>query len=270
MTYFFYYPRSKSLNASFERWIVLYSIMPANMLAFYLHFHADQLLEVNITSPHKSNDYIFESMLDNLKYQSSSQYFRDLVTDYLTYPQYKREQIIFKDTVEIIKQAITNQKQIKLHLDKDVVTINPYRLDTSKEELYTYLIGIVDNKPYSINISKINSVIRTPQSFKLLDEQIKLIDDIIENGIQFPYTVPCNAIIKLNKIGKRMYERRYLHRPPVKKIDGDNYYFSCGFDQLLYYFLAFGKNALVVSPQSLVNNMKYEHLNAYKQYNKTL
>ncbi len=213
-----------------------------------------------------SNDYIFDTILDHFKYQSASQFFRDLINEYLAYPQYKREQIIFKESVDILQQAITDQEQIKLHLDKDIVTIYPYRLDTSKEELYTYLIGIKDGKPYSINISKINLAIRTLEPYSFTEDQIKLMDEIIENGIQFPYQEPCHAVIKLNKIGKKLYERRYLHRPPVQKIEGDNYYFSCGFEHLLFYFLAFGKNALVLSPQSLENNMKYEHLNAFKQY----
>lgn len=212
------------------------------------------------------NDYIFESMLDNLRYQTASQYFRDLINEYLTYPQYKREQIIFKDNVDKINDAIKKSKKIKLHLNKEIVTFNPYKLDTSKEELYTYLIGTSNEKIQTINISKINKVIETHEVFKFTNEEATLMNEIIENGIQFPYQKPCVAAIKLNDVGKRMYERRYLHRPMVKKIEGDVYYFSCSFEQLLFYFMAFGKNAIVLEPQSLQNNIKYEHLNAFKLY----
>lgn len=212
------------------------------------------------------NDYIFESIMTSFKYQTTSQFFRNLVIEYLKLPQYKREEVIFKDNVTLIQKAIEEQKMVRLFLEKETVDLAPYQLGTSKEELYLYLLGKTSKINYSVHISKIKKVILLNKPFKLLKEETELLDDIIFNGIQFPYQEPCYAEIKLTRIGKKMYERRYLHRPPVRKIEGDIYYFSCGFDHLMFYFLAFGKNAMVISPKSLERNMKYEHLNAFRLY----
>ncbi len=212
------------------------------------------------------NDYIFESILTSFKYQTTSQFFRNLVIEYLKLPQYEREKVIFKSNVTLIQKAIEEQKVVRLFLKNETIDMALYQMGTSKEELYLYLLGKVNNKNYSVHISKIKKVIILNTSFQFTKEETELFDDIIFNGIQFPYQEPCYAEIKLNKIGKRMYERRYLHRPPVRKIEGDIYYFSCSFDHLMFYFLAFGKNVMILSPKSLENNMKYEHLNAFKLY----
>lgn len=164
--------------------------------------------------------------------------------EYLKLPQYKREEVIFKDNVMQIKKAINEKKIIRLFLNKESIEIKPYQLGTSKEELYFYLLGKVDEKNFSIHISKIKKVVFLNTSFEFSKEKIKLFDEIIFNGIQFPYQEACLAEIKLNKFGKKAYSRRYLHRPPVRKIEGDVYYFSCEFDHLMFYFLAFGKMQL--------------------------
>lgn len=217
-----------------------------------------------------SNDLIFQEMLDKLKYQSASSYFRNMIYDYLMLPQYKRSEIIYKDIVIKANTAIKENCKIKLLLDNDSIQeMIPYKVSTTKEELYSFIIGIYKNKQVvSTNICKIKSIIVLKEKAILSSDSIALLDKNIDCGVNFPFNDSCNAIIKLNDFGKNTFKKRYIHRPKPIKIVDDLYYFSCSFYQLVSYFFAFGENALVIEPVELKNKLSYLYYKASLAYRK--
>ena len=206
------------------------------------------------------NEFKLES-LDILSNMSLSSYFRRLIHRYLELPQYKREEIIFKKTVDKINNAIKSNKKIKIKLDDRIYTLKPYIVGTSKEEIYSYLLGLDNDNPISIHIYKIRSIVIL-DSFEFTDDEIALLNNINILGIQYPFKNKCIAKIKLDNEGKRLFNVKYLNRPTPTKIEGDYYYFECSFIQLQVYFMGFGDNMVIKYPKSLAKSI----YDSYKGY----
>lgn len=227
----------------------------------------------------EENEFIFETLNQELAHLGASAYFRKLIYRYLEYPQYKREEIIYKHILDPIYKAIDNNQFIKIKLEKSEFVIKPYKIGTSKEEIYSYLLGLVNSNPISINIFKIKVVVGLKTTFTLTKEEEKNLNDVYRLGIQFPFKKICNAIVELNKQGIKLFNSKYLNRPEPIKIEDNKYYFECSFDQLLLYFLSFGSNAKIIKPnylrESIYKSYKgytdnyEEHLKHIKQKNKS-
>lgn len=211
------------------------------------------------------NEFIFNSTPES-SLLGASQYFRRLIANYLENPQYIREQIIYKDIFLKLTHAIENKRLVKLRLEKeDIITI-PYKLSTSKEEIYTYLLNYKNNTPSSIHLMKIKQVIELKDKFSLSKDETSLLDEILRLGIQFPFKNKCLATIELSKEGVRQFNSKYLHRPIPDKIEGNTYYFGCSYDQLLLYFSSFGASVTIHSPDYLANSIYKIHKSFVTKY----
>ena len=88
-----------------------------------------------------SNHNIFKIIESKyLNYQSISSFFRNLIDSYLALPKYKREQIIYLQTYELLMDAISDKRKIKIFMrSKEERDVMPYAIAESKEEIYNYL-----------------------------------------------------------------------------------------------------------------------------------
>ena len=238
-----------------------------------LPFKTNKNIETSISFKLINSNYSIFRVIENkyLAYQSISSFFRNLIESYLSLPKYKREQIIYLPTYELLMDAINNKRKIKIYLKNDNERdIYPYKISTNKEEIYNYLVGLYyTSEKYtvsSIHLSRIEYIYLLKEKYDLNKDHINKLESVIENGAQFPFTNPCLAQIKLTKEGQRLYEKKYLNRPNVEKVENDIYYFNCSFDQLSLYFFSFGKDAKVLYPQYLATILKNRYLAAYNTY----
>ncbi len=216
----------------------------------------------------EENSPIFEYIEGNLLYISASAYFRNMILEYLSYPQYKREEIIYKDRVDKINEAIENKRIIQFKVNDSKVVFKPYKLGTSKEEVYSYLIGKnMTDGILSYNISKIKDIIIKRDMYEFSDDEISILEENIKNGIQFPYSSPYKVKIRLTPKGVETFERRYVNRPIPVSIENNEYTFSCSYFQLKSYFMAFGKDAYIFGKR-LREEISKEYSDAIGMYNK--
>lgn len=207
----------------------------------------------------EENEFIFNTLNESLAHLGASAYFRKLIYRYLEYPQYKREEIIFKHILEPIYKAIDNKELIKIKLEKTELLVKPYKIGTSKEEIYSYLLGLSNGSPISINILKIKVAVGLKNTFTFSTDEEKNLSDVYRLGIQFPFKNICKAEVELNDAGIKLYKSKYLNRPDVVKIEGNHYFFECSFAQLLLYFLSYGSKARIIKPEYLAKSI-------YKSY----
>ena len=239
----------------------------------FFSFNKQDILETSFSFKLINSNYHIFKIIESkyLNYQSISSFFRNMIDSYLSLPKYKREQIIYLNNYELINEAIEDKVKIKVFLKSgEEREVEPYLISTSKEEIYNYLIGIGDGRSkrsvIGIHLSRIDSIYFLKEKYTFTKEEKEKLDNVIKNGAQFPYTNPCIAQIKLTKAGQRLYKKKYLNRPTPINIENDIYYFNCSFDQLSLYFFSFGKEALVISPEYLKNNLKTRYLEAYNSY----
>ena len=210
-------------------------------------------------------EFIFKS-LDNLKYETASLYFRNLIYSYLSLKSYERENIIYKDVLHIFNKAILNNKILKIKIENEELDILPYKTLNNLDDKYTYLLALKANRtPFSINISKIINIIEKKDYYKFTKEEIEQLETIINKNIEYPNLTDEITKIRLTNLGIELYEMNYYNRPNYIKRSGNTFYFNNSTNQLYDYFISFGKKCKIIENNKLKkmfisdakNNLKY-------------
>lgn len=236
-------------------------------------FSKKETLDVHISfKPNNINTKIINIILNKyLPYQSLASFFRHMIEHYLSLPQYKREQIIFSDTYTLINEAIENHRKIFIQIKDEKKEVIPYKVVTNKEEIYNYLVCLVENTNHthihSFHLYKIDHVYLIPQKYTIEEEQKNMLDKISSTYPQFPYSDNQHAKIQLTNEGIKLFNSKYLNRPIPYHIENNVYFFDCAYSQLLVYFFSFGKEAKIIEPTKLKETFKEKYLLAYNHYN---
>lgn len=242
----------------------------------------DQTLSIKPTrASRKTIEYIQNFLLEQM---TMSQYFRDLFTSYSKLPQDKREQIIFKEQVEVIQEAIHSKRKLYLAVKPGLSKqqsekgakskpnnqhiVCPYAITGAKEELFNYLLAEKDGKPFSFRLSRLEKVIMRNEELHFSEGMETIFEKMVEYGPQFAFEEQDGQeiCVYLTQEGRRSYERMYVHRPRAIRIEGNHYYFDCSQNQIMQYFFRFGSSARVKAPKELAARMKEKHFLAWKRY----
>ncbi len=224
----------------------------------------------------KSNEKIYQIIEKYyLRERSISQYFREMLISYCSHSQWQRERYLFKKNAELILTAIKEKKKIIFSgIKGETIIIDPYKLKTTKEELYNYLIGYVDTKKggrmlISRKLYKITEIHMTNEPFSFTDKELNHLDDTIEHGAQFPINEDSLTILELTSEGEKNYHNFYLNRPSYFKKEGNMYYFNCSYNQIEFYFFRFGEQVKIISPSHLQRKFKRKYYAALNNYKKS-
>ncbi|SKB92851.1 WYL domain-containing protein [Lachnospiraceae bacterium] len=228
-----------------------------------------------VTLTVSGSSYEIIKIIENnlLKDTSLSQYLKDMFNSYLSIPRSEREAIIFNDTYEDITRALKEHKILSFTNttsgDDLSYLVEPYVIAPSKEEQCNYLICMDRNsrKPRTFRISRLRSVFVTADTFPI-DPEIQ--KELREKAIRSPHSVSLTvqAVVRLNKYGVRKFKAITKNRPIVSKIEGDLYFFDWPELQLEEYFKRFGRDAIVIKPESLKERIKKFYYYGLREYNK--
>ena len=208
-----------------------------------------------------------------LKDTSLSQYLKDMFNAYLSIPRSEREAIIFQDTYEDITRALKEHRILSftntISGDGKAYYVEPYIIAPSKEEQCNYLLCVdrKTRKPRTFRISRLRSVFVTSETFPVNPDMQK---ELQEKAIRSPHSVSLTveAVVRLNPYGVRKFKAITKNRPIVSKIEGDLYYFDWPELQLEEYFKRFGKDAVVLKPESLKESIRRFYYYGLREYSK--
>lgn len=214
----------------------------------------------------KNLDYLtsnFTECNEDKYYSRRGLYIKCVIEEFTRLPYVKRELIYFNRTIDVIKTAIDEKKQLCVITDKNkAFSVFPYQIIADPLSTANYLIGyskeynstIDDKQPCSFRISALHSIKieRSKSGFIKESDQKQLSHHIISRGVQFMVNAPCKIHVKLTEAGIYKY-RRYSHlRPNYREIlDNNIYVFDCTAAQAEFYFFKFGKDAEIIKPLSL-------------------
>lgn len=234
--------------------------------------------------PTRSTKKYFDDIEQRLKdgtAASLSQYLRDLFASYLSQPIYKRERIIFSETISFLEEACTTNSTIRLSSTSEpgkTFDVVCYHLAHSTEEMFNYLLCQGYNErmgkvtPFNMRISRIRDPRYTEESLALQPEIKHLLDLMIEKAPQFTIFKDEEACVQLTEGGMKTYSRIYVDRPKYERLEEQpdkkvNLYFRNSEEQLNYYFRRFAANeAVVLYPESLADKIKTFHEESWKAY----
>ena len=203
--------------------------------------------------------------------KSLSGYMKDMFASYLSIPRSRREEIIFRDTYEDIRKAISEHKRLSLTSSGTgyKFTVEPYIIAPSKEEQCNYLLcrDPKTKKTRTFRISRIRNSFVTSDTFEE-DEQVA--GRLRTLATRSPHTASpdVHAAVRLTESGMRKYKMIGKNRPAVTEICGDVYYFDWPEVQLEDYFRRFGEDAIVIKPASLKVRLRNYYERALEAYKK--
>lgn len=203
--------------------------------------------------------------------QSLSQFVRDLFTSYLSVPRNEREAIVFSESYNMIASAINDNRTItcSASTSPDITYhICPYSITSSKEEQFNYLLcyDIDRDIVRSFRLCRLRRIFVQQEPYHMEDSIIQKLERARLEGPQFAFQTTTNVCVRFSKEGQRLFKLIVANRPVVKKAVGDMVYFEWPENQLMEYLKRFGKDAEVIEPKALRDQMRQYYMSAAQQY----
>ena len=199
-----------------------------------------------------------------------SRYLKAIVEEYCQLPLFRREEIYFREFIETIETAIASARMLRVEMispltGRETWDVRPFGIQPNASHLYHYLIGKSveagglrkNEKIASIRLCRIRKLTilskKTSRSGMLSAAEKKEIRQKISNNtVAFLIGEEEEIVVRLSKIGEKMYKNTLFLRPIIQKIDESGcYHFQCTRMQARQYFIRFGAEAEIISPPDL-------------------
>ncbi len=210
-------------------------------------------------------------------------YLHALLEEYAALAYGEREKIFFKDIIDTAEDAAFQGKKIRVSTQNDVFEMRPYCVTRDDRTGYNYLVGYSarisggSEQAASFRISQIAELKKLSRSDGPLSlkERNRIEDHIAQRGAAHILTPLKKITVILSSNGERKYALKQTDRPDYTERkalpDGRaEYIFICPEFQAKNYFLAFGKDAVIVSPRKLALEIASEFRAALENYADTI
>jgi len=212
-----------------------------------------------------ANKEIYYDILRENGVEIEAEYFRDLFETYCSKFKYLRELFIFEEKVRSIMTAIKDKKKLKVKYLGSVSTIDPYfiKREEQGDENYLFCHDEKAGEYYNYKLKELTVV-------SVLDEKIKAKDKKYVEQIRKnfdPFLGNGNMVkVRFTSTGEVLYKSLTNYRPKLIKKEKDLFTFETSNENAKLYFRQFLKEAVVVEPEELREEIKAEFLEAYNSY----
>ena len=221
----------------------------------------------------KENIDLYNEIIEiYLANRSISQYFREMIILYTSYPMDKRETILFQNLTEKINKAISGNRKAILYLtDGSKKTVDFYGISGTNEQIFNYVIGIEKNEnrrsTFSYRLNKVKTIVIIPDAqIEISEEEKEKLELMVYQGPIFAMDEIYDVAVEFNEYGLQLF-RLWIHdRPKPYKVEGNVYHFKSSLNHLAIYFYKFGTTAKILSPEPVRKFMKDRFLEAANQY----
>lgn len=212
-----------------------------------------------------SNKKIYYDILKENNVEIEAEFFRELFERYCSKFKYIRELFVFEDKVKIILEAIRNKKKIKIKYNNKIETIEPYFLKREEQGDENFLFCFTDLEKvyhnYKLKDLEVISILEEKikgKNKKYIESVRKKFDPFLGNG---------NFVkVKLSSEGKKLLKGLTNYRPQLVSKKNDIYVFEASNENAKLYFRQFLKEAIILEPIELREEMKQDFLEALKNY----
>lgn len=212
-------------------------------------------------------------------YSSQGQYIKAILEEYARKTPCEREGIFYYDRLADIQDSIEREVILVVKTMNDALfEVKPYAVMTDTAGLYHYLVGLSESIKYpenppkvaSFRISRLKRIKQRAKSYrsgKITASQRAVIESQIQSkGVQFLLADNDSIAVRLTEAGVRKFQTQLHLRPVPVAVEGNLYRFNCTNYQAEYYFFKFGKDAVVLEPESLRERFKNNYKAAFEQY----
>ncbi len=212
-----------------------------------------------------SNREIYYDVLKANEVDIEAEYFRELFELYTSKFKYQRELFIFEDRVKAILEAIKEKKKIKIKYLKRVFSVEPYFIKREERGDENFLFCYDEEKKKYANFK-----LKELEIVSILEEKIKGKDKkYIENMRKNfdPFLGNGNIVkVRLTEEGESLLKSLTNYRPKLVKKEGHICYFEVANENAKLYFRQFSKEAEILEPKQLREEIRKEYLEILELY----
>lgn len=193
-----------------------------------------------------NSDFLDLDSIIEGKYESKSDYFRDIFYSYAQMNEKERANILFMESYKEIKRAINHKKVCKIEFRKEIKIIEPYHLIVNPDEKHYYLMAY-DYESDSLKAFKayhVKQIFVTNLPYNHYDKKKDKVKAIIDN-----LTSARTLKVRFTQEGVEKYKKAKTNRPQEIKNDGNHYHFLYKEFNTLLYFLQFFSDCEILEPQ---------------------
>ena len=242
----------------------------------------------------KENVEILRESSENLYYSNSiGAYLKAIFEEYARKTMFEREQIYFKDVMDVLQSAISQKKSVKMSILKKIdpnshelytrkFYFSPYKIIQDKPRMFNYVIGYSEEikdegnetwpkRAVCYRISRIDHLlIMSSRSGFISKADRDAIDKMIaEKEPQFLVGSIIELKAKFTDKGLEIFNRQLYMRPTdFEKVEGEEntYIFRCTELQAINYFFKIGRDVEILSPKKTRKKFINRYRDAYMQY----
>ncbi len=223
----------------------------------------------------KENENI-RHRIDNIINETQSLYraqlLKNLFNEYLSYPLYIREEIVFLSDCTKLRENIKNKTISCITTSKGrVIPLEVYGLIPGKHENHLYVVGYFTDgdrrRAFSTKLCNITNIY-TGKEYELSEDEKISINNRLANGAEWINDEIITTRIKFDKEGLKLLRKIYTNRPvcsPIS-IDDNIYEFNSSMGQLFTYLITFGEHAVVLDNNELKDRLIKRYTKALDAY----
>jgi hypothetical protein len=240
----------------------------------------------------KESIEILNESAESIYYNSLGAYLKAVFEEYAMRSMCEREQIYFKNVVDVVENAILQKKKLKMSIlkkinpkSREVYTrrfyLSPYKIIQDKTRTFNYVIGYSEEvkedgtlwpkRVVCYRISRISHLlIMSSMSGFISKEEKRQIDDmLIEKEPQFLAGDVIDLKVRFTEKGLESFNRQIYMRPQkyVKDETEENVYtFRCTEVQAVNYFFKLARDVEILEPERTREKFIARYRDAYNQY----
>lgn len=202
---------------------------------------------------------VFIDIEDNyLSRYSFSEYIRMLLISYSKKNQDERERVLFKEEIDLINNAIKENKKIIFSFNNELIESNPIGIFSTKDHQFLYLVYYYKTNYYPLNLYKLTSL-RKSRNIKdeLTKEEIDKLKELLKGDVEFISPNYIDVKVEFSKEGIKKYKKIFINRPNPYKKEDNIYYFYASSNQLFFYLSRFGKDVKILNNKSLQSKLYF-------------
>ncbi|WP_339003587.1 WYL domain-containing protein [Fusobacterium polymorphum] len=212
-----------------------------------------------------NNKEIYYDILKSNEVEIEAEYFRELFEIYCSKFKYQRELFIYEDKLKSILDAIKDENKLKIKYFSEIIDVDPIfirREDKGNENfLFCYVEKLNSYQNYKLKEMEIVAIL--PEKIKKRDK--KFIESMKKK--YDPFLGKATTIkVKLTTLGESLLKTFTEYRPKLIKNEKDIYYFETSEEQAKIYFRGFTKEAEILEPLSLREEIIKEYQEALNMY----
>ena len=192
-------------------------------------------------------------------------YCRDMLDKFLALSKVKREQIILKDRLEMIKEAISKNMRLDFTTKNGTSMVEPYEIIEDITYDKNYIICYKEELDGVVTYSLRN--IKNIKKRKDFQEYYYVDMEIAKNNFDPFLSYDSIVKIKITPEGEKIFNRKKQLRPKVLKKEKDIWELQCTSYKALLYFISFFDEVEILEPESLRKTLIEKINKMYKLYN---